>query len=1289
MPIRITATTYRQHETAFCAEVSKWSDRIFEANPDLPFGSSEIESYGRGSQKRQDFRVYEREAEGRGRLALCGEVKLPGSQQGRSPYDPALMQDAFDKATRVNCQFFFTWNVEHLALFDRSRWDAVSMHERCIGERKLGLELNKPEDVTRPEVRAKLQDDFLPKFYADFAQIWLGRRKDFALPPSEFYVAVVESHLTGPMGPVRELRDYLSIQCGKDKAFDSRLQTWMAKEQQWNFNRNDPQSWRDTIDRAARSMAYVLSNRILFYQAVRLRNELPELKLPRSAKTPEKAFGYLRSRFEEAVHVTGDYEPVFFPETKEWAALTALSGANSIEAWERFIRAVDRFNFKEIPTDILGHTFQKLISADERHKFGQFYTDENIVDVINAFCIRKAEASVLDPACGSGTFLVRAYYRKSYLDRRLTNQELLEGLYGCDINPFPAHLATLNLAARNITQEENYPRVVRKNFFAVAAGESFCELPTVSRDRRGEREREAIELPTLDAVVGNPPYVRYQDIPKRGDRGVIADQTKEHLWGTAERASREIKLSKQSDIHVYFWPVAAQFLQDDGWFGFLTSSSWLDARYGFRLQRWILLNFRLVAVIESIDEPWFEDARVKTAVTILQRCKDKPKRDENVVRFVRLKRPLAEILGDCKDEQQRQEAAEKLRDLILRAKSDLSNDRVRIMLKRQGDLWSEGVSIGQMFARQGASHQLEIDAEVRVEEPEDVTEVNGQELRSGQEKSSYQVGDYGGGKWGRYLRAPDFYFEIMRKFGHRFTRVGNIATIKYGILSGCDGFFMPRDVSRKLLSKHGNDLAWKVLPFMRRCSREEVEGGEVLIVECADGTLHPIEATFVRPEVHSLMEVDRPVVSRQQLDRVVLWVDRDLKELKGTYIHHYITWGSKQTFASTKSKAVPIPQRPGCLGREPWYDLTGRKPGIGFWPMAQKYRHIIPWNPQSLPCNHNLFDIHPVGLTSCEQNGLMAILNSTLVGLFKHFYGRYAGSEGTLKTEIVDVLMLEIPSPAAVSEDLCERLGKALEAISQREVTHLVEQDFLDCHTETRMRELQTRHLQLPLELQRQDRRELDLLVYELLGVADPQRREHLVDQLYRATALYYREQRVQDIQSTINRAKGRGGNISQLELALDAWEDLEPEWRKPLAEWLDEQTRKAKTVSLPEGEVRLPAAENFFEATTVYFGKKPAVSHVCASRPEAELLFAIAREGLRGPVSIPADEHEARQLLSILVSRLSEARRKVEELAEQRAGSNKLREQVTQLLYRWFIQGVPSKASSPETESAHARDVK
>ncbi|MGH9752464.1 MAG: HsdM family class I SAM-dependent methyltransferase, partial [Blastocatellia bacterium] len=1128
--------SHRKHEVAFCADVSKWAEKIFEENQNLPFGSSDIESFGKGSQKRQDLRFYARKESGQGKLALCGEVKLPGAAQGRSPFDLSLMQDAFNKATAENCRYFFTWNVEHLALFDRSLWDAESMHERCIGQWKLGEELNKPTDVAREAVSKKIREEFLPKFFADFGEIYKGVKPNLGQPPSEFYVAVLETHLSGPMGPVRELRDYLEVTANSDKRFDSRLCQWLI-EQQWNFDRNNPESWREIVDRAARSMCYVLGNRILFYQAVRARNDLPELKLPRNANTPQKALEYLCDSFQDAVDRTGDYEPVFFPENKEESALMALSGAGSLEAWNKFIGAVDKFNFKEIPTDILGGVFQKLISPEERHKFGQHYTDEDIVDVINAFCIRKAEAVVLDPACGSGSFLVRAYYRKHQLDKRLSNQELLRGLYGCDINPFPAHLATLNLAARNISNEENYPHIARRNFFTVEPGKPFCQLPRHAIG--GKLERYEVMLPELDAVVGNPPYVRHEEIPKIADKGAIRDQTKEHLHELVTRAWPGIGLSKQSDLHVYFWPAATRLLKEDGWFGFLVSSSWLDARYGFALQEWILRNFRLVALIESVDEPWFEDARVKTVAVILQRCEDAAQRDANMTRFVRLKRPLKEILGARGDkgegaEPLRQEAAERLRDLILKTKSDKSADDLRIMVKAQGELWHEGLSVARMFAKQKA-----LAAADPVIEPEDDDEAETAEDGSLPETTQAELptdrSEYGGGKWGRYLRAPDFYFEVMRRFGARFTRLGEIATIKFGIKSGCDAFFMPRNVSAELLSEYQTEAKWKALPLMHRCSRAEVTRGELVIVKCGDNTLHPIEARFVRPEAHSLMQVDRPVVLPGQLNRVVLWVSQELKEIKGTFAHKFITWGSKQTFQSKKSKSVPVPERATCASRPRWYDVTGLQPGIGFWPMAQQYRHIIPANPHSLSCNHNLFDLHPMLGSPLATRALMPILNSTLIALIKCFFGRYAGTEGNLKTEVVDTVLIEIPDPRNVTEPILRRLETALVSMQKREVTHLVEEAFLKCHTAEEVREAANLPLGLPLELQQTDRRALDDAVFELLGVTDPQQRAELIDRLYREVAMHFRAVRIVEVQKMEQRRQGGRTAVSANQLAQDA----------------------------------------------------------------------------------------------------------------------------------------------------------
>jgi len=150
--------------------------------------------------------------------------------------------------------------------------------------------------------------------------------------------------------------------------------------------------------------------------------------------------------------------------------------------------------------------------------------------------------------------------------------------------------------------------------------------------------------------------------------------------------------------------------------------------------------------------------------------------------------------------------------------------------------------------------------------------------------------------------------------------------------------------------------------------------------------------------------------------------------------------------------------------------------------MAQQYRHIIPANPDKLICNHNLFDLTAETLSQVEQQALVAILNSTLVGFFKTFYGRFAGTEGNLKTEVVDVKMLEVPDPHGVSPAIADKLTKAFQHITNREVGHLVEEALRDCHSLERARLIAMSPIVLSEELCQSDRMALDDAVFELLN---------------------------------------------------------------------------------------------------------------------------------------------------------------------------------------------------------------
>jgi hypothetical protein len=170
-----------------------------------------------------------------------------------------------------------------------------------------------------------------------------------------------------------------------------------------------------------------------------------------------------------------------------------------------------------------------------------------------------------------------------------------------------------------------------------------------------------------------------------------------------------------------------------------------------------------------------------------------------------------------------------------------------------------------------------------------------------------------------------------------------------------------------------------------------------------------------------------------------------------------------------------------------------------------------------------------------EARSLVPILNSTLVGLSKAFYGRYAGTEGNLKTEIVDVFMLEIPDPRKANRNVLEKLESAFAEMQEREVTELLESPLRECTTTEEVLKAENLPLEMPEELEREDRRRLDDAVFELLGVSDAKRRRKLVDSLYREMTLHTRAIRVVEVQKMEQRRHGGATEkVSHVELALD-----------------------------------------------------------------------------------------------------------------------------------------------------------
>lgn len=1244
------------NEVDFCGKMATAMTAIFATFRDAcPFIEARLEGLGSSKSKRhrKDIRVYGPH----NKVVLTGEVKLPG---GVGAFDSGEVKNAQDKAEDANVQYFFTWDVNTFVIWDRSRWDKP-LAEKRVNVWRLGLDLTSPQEVARPETLDHIAKRFLPNLVRDLAEIVSGRRRDWALPPDEVFLRSLESHLDWP---VSLLRQYMHAETASSKKFDLNLQAWLQSQDRV-FARNDPALWREAVDNAARTLAYIWTNRFIFYKALRARwPELPKLELGPGIKTGEKARERLATLFRKAADVSGDYESLLFPEEHDWANDLAFAPDGSVDAWRGFLKNIEDVDFSKVPSDIVGLIFQKLISPDERHRFGQHFTGPDAVDLINAFCIRKANASVLDPSCGSGSFLVRAYYRKKAMDKRRDHTAMLGDLFGCDVALYPAHLATLNLAAREINDEANYPRIARDSFFDIDPRKKFCEIPIHAKlaCENGGFKKVPVKIESLDAVVGNPPYVRQEKIDKK---------EKPRIAALMDAAFKGTEFSGRADYHCYFWPHAARLLKEGAYFGFLTSAQWLDVDYGFALQRWMLQHFKVVAILESSVERWFPDARVKTCITILQRCESERERMENPVRFVRFERPLADIIGVAhtsevgteaeEQERLRQSAVNRVRDRIERRTTGEHNDDWRLLVKRQGHLWAEGVRAGSVLA----SVPVDADADDEDEEGGEAEASDGQLIKH----IASDSGDYAAGKWGRYLRAPDLYFEIMEKYRSRFVPLGEVVEIRFGVKTGCDAFFMPKDVTEWALATFEDPKEFRKDTGV---TRAEVSAGKVRLIEDGAGTRHPIEPEFIAPEVHSLMKVDRPVVKAKDLDRVVLLVNPPLSAIKGTHAYRYVKYGEQATYASKKSKAVPVPQRSTCAQREDWYDLTKLvDPGFAFWPKAQQYRHIIPGNPDAIIGNCNLYDLAGRELNRKEQQALVGVMNSTMIALFKTFYGRYAGTEGNLKTEVVDVNLLEVVDPRGVSDALAKRLADALKSMCKRDIGHMVEESLKDCHSYERAMTIAAGPLTVPDELTQADRRELDDAVFELLGVADPAERARLIDRLYEAVTLHFRDIRVTEIQKMEDRRKGDKARFSTTDLAADAWDAIDLADLTPLAEWVKANARgDCEEIEIPsERPVHLDTG-GMFDTQTVYFGKARRQHIVCASRGQAELVVRVAELGVTGGVCMPRSNEHTMKVLDALNHRHATAAKRLRELAESRSGEGAKQDEVFELLERWFVLG-------------------
>jgi len=304
-----------------------------------------------------------------------------------------------------------------------------------------------------------------------------------------------------------------------------------------------------------------------------------------------------------------------------------------VSPWLDIFVFIKKYNFAEVRNEIFGYIYENYLKAlYEDQKKGQYFTDPAVVNFMleqigytpknlrKSISPGKNGISLIDPACGSGTFLysavdtlIRTVGPDSKQLAKKVEELVNKDIFGLDIAEFPLYLAEMNILMRMLPLiiSEKYNNAVEKKIKVFKTRDSIAEFMDTAlrntihdidvaaqknngqgflfkekldlgyasyvRDEDDLKEmKESLETRPrcprrrFDFVIGNPPYVGYNECSKQ--RVLIFDLLKKRevrlndIYGVNLHSTpvRTKKSPPKPNLYGFFIALGLALLKDDG-----------------------------------------------------------------------------------------------------------------------------------------------------------------------------------------------------------------------------------------------------------------------------------------------------------------------------------------------------------------------------------------------------------------------------------------------------------------------------------------------------------------------------------------------------------------------------------------------------------------------------------------------------------------------------------------------------------------------------------------------------
>ena len=258
------------------------------------------------------------------------------------------------------------------------------------------------------------------------------------------------------------------------------------------------------------------------------------------------------------------------------------------------------------------HIVEDEFLSDQRR---QLQTKKRLLEQLHQYREWLLQLTILDPACGSGAFLNAALQflmaehksidemeakvvGSAIVFQDVENSILEHNLYGVDINEESVEIAQLALWLRTAKPHRKLNSLNQN----IKCGNSLISDPAIAGEKAFDWQKEfpqVFEKGGFDVVIGNPPYVRVQQLD----------------YDTIDFLKANYKTAlKRIDISLCFIEKSKQLIKQDGIASFITSNQFLTTEYGQAMRKFLLEDYFITKCVDFGDLKIFEDAMTYVSI---------------------------------------------------------------------------------------------------------------------------------------------------------------------------------------------------------------------------------------------------------------------------------------------------------------------------------------------------------------------------------------------------------------------------------------------------------------------------------------------------------------------------------------------------------------------------------------------------------------------------------------------------------------------------------------------------